>query len=392
VRSPGTARPGASFKLLLLLAALSALGSLAIHMLVPALPAIARDLRSSDAEIQSALTVYLLALGCGQLIAGPASDIAGRRPVLLLGSILFAAGSAGAALADNVSLLIGARVVQALGGASGLVAARTILSDLTDPRDAAGRLAMLTTVVLVSPALSPVAGGLLTAQWGWRSIFILLTLLGLCALLAGIGMVRETSMQNRVRTRHLLPAYVRLFRNPRFTRYCVTSAAASCALYLFLAGSAFLLNSRYGLSPAEAGICYFLIASAAIAGTFCVAHLERGGGAVRPGAGAIIAGGALMLLLWGLGAASLAALIGPMLFVGFGGGIVVPACIAGAMHAEEGLAGTGASLAGAFQMSATGLLTTLAVYLHQGSVPSLGLGICAVGAVALLAAPRGRTA
>jgi MFS transporter, DHA1 family, multidrug resistance protein len=378
-----------SFGLLLLLAAVGALGSIAIHMFVPALPAVARDLHASEAAMQSALTLYLLALGCGQLICGPASDIAGRRPILLVGTVLFTLGSAGAAVAQGATLLIAARILQALGGAAGIVAARTIVSDLVEPRQAAGRLAMLTTVVLISPAASPVIGGVLTALWGWRSIFILLTMLGFVGAALAVAAISETKIRTDRQLADLLPAYARLLRNGRFRRYCVVSAAASCSLYMFLAGSSFILNRRFGLPPAQAGLCYFLIASAAMVGTLLVGRLERTGIALRTGTAAILAGGTLMVVMALLGDRSLAALLAPMTIVGMGAGIVVPASVAGAMHAEPGVAGTASSLAGALQMSATGLLTTLAAQLHSASLLSLGIGISSAGLIALVVAPRG---
>jgi len=384
-------REGLSFGLLLLLAALGALGSVAIHMFVPAMPAVAHDLHASEAAMQSALTLYLLALGFGQLVSGPASDIAGRRPILLAGTALFTIGSIGAAVAQDAPMLIGARVVQALGGAAGIVAARTIVSDRVEPRQAAGRLAMLTTVVLISPAASPVIGGFLTAAWGWRSIFIVLTMFGFIGAILAVSAIRETRGRGNTRLADLLPAYGRLLRNGRFLRYCIVSAAASCSLYMFLAGSSFILNRRFGLPPGQAGLCYFLIASAAMMGTLLVGRLERTGIALRTGTAGIVAGGALMLLLALAGDRSLAALLAPMTLVGMGAGIVVPAAVAGAMHAEPDVAGTASSLAGALQMSATGLLTTVAAQVHSASLLSLGIGISATGMMALFAAPHGAT-
>jgi DHA1 family bicyclomycin/chloramphenicol resistance-like MFS transporter len=380
-----------SLKLLVLLAGLGALGSMAIHMVVPALPTIARDMESSEATMQAALTLYLIALGCGQLLAGPASDIFGRRPILLGGAALFTLGSLGAVFSGGATVLVAARIVQGLGGAAGIVAARAVVSDLTDARLAAGRLAMLTTVVLISPAISPIVGGILTSAWGWRSIFVTLALLGSCASFFALRWVRESNSGVVLKPNNLLSAYARLLGNDSFRRYCLTMAAASCTLYLFLAGSSFMLNRHYGLTPDEAGLCYFLIACAAIAGTLLVGKLERSGVAIRAGVCAIGAGGASMLFLALLGFEGLASLLGPMVLVALGGGIVVPAGMAGAMHAEEGLAATASSLAGALQMSATGMVATLAAQLHRSSLLALAVGICTAGMIAALAAPRGAT-
>ncbi|HTN12727.1 MAG TPA: MFS transporter, partial [Acetobacteraceae bacterium] len=94
-------------------------GTLSLHIFVPALPVAAADLGVSASTIQLTLTVYVLGLAFGQLFYGPLSDRLGRRPVLLGGLLLYALGSIIAGLAPTAGALIGARVVQALGGCSG---------------------------------------------------------------------------------------------------------------------------------------------------------------------------------------------------------------------------------------------------------------------------------
>ncbi|QIK77813.1 multidrug effflux MFS transporter [Sphingomonas piscis] len=375
--------------LLLFLAAAGALGSMAIHMVVPAFPLMARDWGSTPTAIQSALTFYLLGIGLGQLVSGPASDVLGRRPVMLAGTIMFAFGSAASAAAPGVQLLVAARVVQALGGAAAIVAARTIVSDLSSPDRVAGRVATLTTVVLISPAVSPVIGGLLASSFGWRAIFLLLAVLGTVAALLVWRTLGESRGGEPVHMSSVLPAYGRLLRNRRFRRFCLIGAAASSSLYIFLSSSPFLLSSQYGLAPAEAGLCYFLIACSAIAGTLLVRLLERRGHGLRSGAGVILAGGILMMLSFLAGLQSLAALLGPMMLVACGGGIAVPAAVSGAMHAEEGLAGTGSSLAGALQMSVTALITTIAAQAEMATLWGMPLGVLAASLIAFLAVPGG---
>lgn len=376
-------------QLLMFLAAAGALGSMAIHMFVPAFPVVAADLGSSPSSMQSALTIYLLGIGFGQSLAGATSDMFGRRAIMLGGVALFTLGSVAVALAQTIELLVAARVVQALGGAAALVAARTIVSDLSTPDRVAARVATLTTFVLISPALSPVIGGWIASLFGWRWIFWLLAALGAIATLFVWSSIGETQRGAAVRPSSLLSSYVRLLRNGRFRRFCLTSAAASSSLYIFLAGSSFLLHQRFGLTSGQAGLCYFLIASAAIVGTLMVRVLDRNGNGLRSGVTVVLAGGVLMAALPLAGVHSLLALLSPMLLVACGGGIAVPTAISGAMHAEEGLAGTGSSLAGALQMCATGLITTLAAQAQMLTPWAMPAGIFAASVVAFLAVPSG---
>ncbi|RZJ95994.1 MAG: MFS transporter, partial [Novosphingobium sp.] len=112
---------------ILALAAISAMGSMAIHMLVPALPALAHELDLRPEQAQLAISVYLAGLGGGQLLAGPLVDRVGRRPVLLAGLALYIAGALASALAPGLPLLLAARLVQAVGGAAGVVTARVMV-------------------------------------------------------------------------------------------------------------------------------------------------------------------------------------------------------------------------------------------------------------------------
>lgn len=380
-------------RVIAMLAAVGALGSMAIHMFVPAMPMVARDLAASADAVQLAVTLYLLGLGLGQLGAGPASDAFGRRPVLLAGLALFVLGASACALAHSAVAMLTARVVQAIGGAAAIVTARAVVSDLAHEREAAARMATLTSVLLVSPALAPLAGGAIAAVAGWRAIFIVLAAAGATAAVACLFFIAETGGR-RFRTGgfDIGDAYSRLLRNRRFLRYACGNACSSCAMYIFLSGSAFLLVDRYGLGPEQAGACYFAIAAAGITGTFLVGALERRRGAFRLGLGCILAGGSLMLLLALSGADNTAALIAPMMLAGIGAGIASPAGITGAMRAEPGLSGTAVSLAGALQMMVSGLTTSIIVQFHPDTLTGLALGVFGSGLAGLLISPKGRAA
>jgi DHA1 family bicyclomycin/chloramphenicol resistance-like MFS transporter len=379
---------GPSRRLLILLAACGALGSMSIHMFVPAMPAVARDLNASAATVQLAVTLYLIGIGSGQLVAGPAADRLGRRPVLLAGLAMFVVGAACSAAAPTAPLLLAARFVQAIGGAAGIVVARAIVADLSLPANAAARQAALTTIVLISPAISPMIGAGVAAVAGWRFIFVMLASLGSLAILISFRAVRETAAPGRVHS-SVAKSYARLLSNGRFRRYALAITGTTCGLYIFLSASAFLLIGRYGLSPEAASLCYFLVAACGIAGTFTVGFLERRGGAFRVAIAGAAAGGALMLALALSGADNPYALMGPMLLVGFAAGIAAPSGMAGAMHSEEGLAGTGASLVGALQMLGSGAAASVVAHLGKPTFPTIAAGVFISAAIAFVAAPKG---
>ena len=76
------------------------------------------------------LSLYLATVALGQLIVGALSDRFGRRPVLLLGLSIFILGSLICLLANNISILIVGRIIQAAGGCAGITLTRAIVCDL----------------------------------------------------------------------------------------------------------------------------------------------------------------------------------------------------------------------------------------------------------------------
>ena len=148
----GLLRPRAP---LWLLASVTFSGTLAMHIFVPALPLAATDLAASPGAMQLTISVYILGLAIGQLLYGPLSDRFGRRPVLLVGLLLYSIAGLVSALAPDVRILVAARLFQAIGGCSGLVLGRAIV-EVGDPiaaarlpRRDARRIAVHDNVVLM---------------------------------------------------------------------------------------------------------------------------------------------------------------------------------------------------------------------------------------------------
>jgi MFS family permease len=171
----GDVRARSGLRLVLLLGGLIALGPLSIDLYLPALPAIAHDLRAADADIQFTLTGMLAGLAVGQVLVGPLSDAVGRRKPLIVGSAVHTAASLACAVAPTVALLDVARVLQGLGASAGAVLGMAVVRDLFDGRDSAKVMSRMILVMSASPILAPSVGvalsgfgglpGLLVAIW-----------------------------------------------------------------------------------------------------------------------------------------------------------------------------------------------------------------------------------
>lgn len=372
---------------ILLLAAIAALGSLATQLLVPALPQLAHDLQAGADDAQLVISLFLIGLGAGQLLTGPFVDRMGRRPVLLAGLSLYCLASLAAALAPNLPLLLVARLLQALGGATGVVVARVLVGDLFPPEEAAGRQATLMAVVLVSPALAPIIGGILSEVAGWRAIFGGLALAGLAGLaLVAICLPGGRAGGTQCAGPRLIPSLSLLVRNTRFIGPVLTMTGGSSALYMFIGHAPFLLSHDYQLRPRGVGEAMMVIALASITATFAVARIERRGDALLAGSGLSLLGGLALLACAAQRQEHLAAFIAPMMMLGLGAGMIGPVGITRVIGALPGREGTSASLAGAGQMLGSALVAFTLSRFAPVDVTRLAIGITLACSVALLGA------
>ncbi|MGA7671565.1 MAG: MFS transporter [Nitrolancea sp.] len=156
-----------------------------ISILNIALPSIATSMNASLAEIEWTLIAYTLALTGLVPFFGRISDVFGRKRLFIVGELIFAGASLLAAQSPFMLWLIGARVLQALGGA--LISSNT-LAIITDTFPAGKRgAAMGVQAILISggAAIGPTLGGFLVTHFGWQSVFYVNVPLGLIAAAFG---------------------------------------------------------------------------------------------------------------------------------------------------------------------------------------------------------------
>src|ERR1700691_2892479 len=136
-----------------------------------ALPDMARQLHTTFPDLQWVIDLYALVLGALVLTVGSIADRIGRKKLYLAGLVLFAASSLTCGLAPNVSVLIAARGVQGLGGAAMFATTMALISSTYSGRDRGVAFGAWGAINGAAAAVGPIAGGLLTANFGWRWIF-----------------------------------------------------------------------------------------------------------------------------------------------------------------------------------------------------------------------------
>src|ERR1700694_4955994 len=107
--------------MLLLLVAMTGVAPISLYMLVPVLPLLASSFGRDISIAQMTVSLYMVGIACSQIIMGPLSDRLGRRPVLLAGLGLMVAGSVAWIFVGKLPAFVAARVLQGLGGGTGMV-------------------------------------------------------------------------------------------------------------------------------------------------------------------------------------------------------------------------------------------------------------------------------
>lgn len=158
-----------------------------------AIPAIRTDLDATPSQMQWVVDIYTLVLASLLILAGAAADRFGRRRVFQIGLSIFAVGSLVCSIAPDIHALIGARLLQGLGGSMMNPVALSIISQVFyRPVERARALGIWGAVVGVSMALGPVAGGLLIHLVGWRAVFWINLPICAAAILLTARFVPET--------------------------------------------------------------------------------------------------------------------------------------------------------------------------------------------------------
>ncbi len=305
--------------LIVLIALLSAFIPLSTDLYLPALPGMGDFFGVSAGLTNLTLILFFLFFSLGLLFWGPLSDRYGRRPVLLAGLALYIAASAGCALSWDIWLLILFRILQALGGSAASAVATAMVKDVYEGRKRESILALVQSMVVISPAAAPVLGAFMLPYTSWRGLFVTLALIGIVSMAGGL-LLQETIPSRYTGT--VTQSVRRLgavLKNPGFTSLLIVFSLVSTASLAFVSASSYIYQDGFGLSEQWYSFYFALNAVALIAGPFLYLWLSRHFGRrsiVGAGFAAMIASGILVCLFGGLGPLVLALALLPASLMG----------------------------------------------------------------------------
>ncbi len=265
---------------MLTLGLLTATAALTIDMSLPAIPEMVRALATDLPRGQLIVGAFMLGMACGQIPAGLFSDRLGRMPVLYAGMSLFTLAATAAALAQSIELMLAARFVQGIGGASAVVLSRAIVRDIASGKSAARLMSLMTMIFTVAPVVAPTIGALMVAQWDWRAPFIAIAAGGAFMLIGVRSNLVETHAANPDGhpLRQLQRSFSEFFRHRQSIFGLLLIVVPPAGFMSVIAVSAALTVEIYSYSIQAYGLIFACAGLSILAGSlinrFLVSHLE----------------------------------------------------------------------------------------------------------------------
>ena len=334
---------------------LQTISTLTIDIYLPAFPQIAAEFSASQAAVQFTFTGAMIGSLFGQLLAGPLSDMVGRKTPLLAACGLHIIASLLCAVAPSAELLAAARFILGLAAAATGVIALSIVRDLYSGHAMVRMLSNMALISGVAVAVGPLLGSTLLQIMPWRLVFVTLACYGvLVALLCGAALSETlpSSARHRDGLLRRFQGLGEVFRDRTYRGLALTSAFMWGGMFSYLAASSFLFQQVFGLTPTGYGLVFATHALFMLAGNQLSGRVSRRLGfhalLLIGVTGTVASTGVMAVLQLVLPGAGIFGVLGPLWAFTFFLGLSTPSIQAAAMSRHGGvIAGAAASGVGA---------------------------------------------
>ncbi len=376
---------------------MAAIGPFSIDTYLPAFPAMASGLGTSQLQIQQTLTAYLVPFALMILWHGALSDALGRRAVILVTLFLYALASIVCMAATSIEMLFVGRALQGISAGAGMSVGRAVIRDVLPGPEAQKLMAQVAMIFGAAPAVAPIIGGFVYGWFGWRAVFGLLVVYGFATCALCYVYLEETLPREQRQSLHpvrLARAYFGVFTHREFLLLGAALAFNFNGFFLYILSAPVFLMQHVGVSARGFAVLFVPTVAGLICGSYVSGRLA---GRVTPRA-TILAGYAVMALAaaanWALHLAwppGLPHSILPIMVYSFGNAIAMPSLtllVLDLLPAQRGLISSCQSFV---QVSMNAITASTIAPLLWGSTLALALGMAgylASGALAFAAYMR----
>ncbi|WP_028023282.1 multidrug effflux MFS transporter [Enterovibrio calviensis] len=344
------------------------LSPLAIDIYLPAFNDISGSFNVDVSRLKDSITLFMVSLGVGQLLAGPMADKYGRKPVAYLGIAVYLFSSIAAYMSSSIEMLLAARLMQGFGASATTVIAFALVKDNFSHEKSNQMISYLNGAIAFVPALAPTLGHWLTVQYGWRSNFGFLALFSLMVGVAIFCVVREKAQDESKKHEALFSVarYTSILKEPSFLFHATLCALTISAILAYITSAPIWLLSHLGVATTEFTLWFALNAVinifACVLAPKLMAKLSSRR-VLQSGLVLLIVAGGLMQAL-GFNGTALGFML-PIFIASIGFAFVLGASATKALAPFPDQAGTAAAMLGLIQLSGSGVIAI--------AVQSLGL-------------------
>ena len=241
---------------------------LSSDMFVPSLPKISNDLGVTASLARMMIPFFIIALAIVQLFSGPISDKYGRRPVIIVGCIVYLIASVLCLLSTSILLLLIGRILQGIGCGVLVGLSRTIIQDSLTKKEFTIAIGWISLFFMLAGAISPVIGGLVQTYLSWRFTFgIMLVFIMILTPLIVLYMPETHTITNRnanvLNIKSIFLDYFEMIKHKQFMIYIYYMIVAFSGIIVFYVLGPFIFIGEYGESAQYFGFMTLgLVASA----------------------------------------------------------------------------------------------------------------------------------
>lgn len=312
-------------------------------LFTPSLPSLAIFFNISEKIAQYTITWFLVGYALGQLLYGPLAKRYGRKNALYIGIGLQIIASLGCVLAGLLHfypLLLGCRVLLALGSGVGLKMTFTLVNECYEPKIASQKISYLLLAFAITPGLAVALGGFLTTTLGWQSCFIAGAAYGALLLIfvKRLSITEMNNEHNALKWHYLKKSYQTLFHNKDLIAGGLLMGSSTCFVYLFAALAPFIVINILGMNSEQYGVANLLPSLGLVIGSLLCAYLVKKislSKLILIGIVTCALGTILMIIALGLDIAPIVAIFSSMVLVNIGLSFILSNASTIAMSAVE---------------------------------------------------------
>lgn len=384
------ANPSKSLLFPLLLVLYEIATYLSNDMYLPALPSMMQDLGINMQQAQLTLTMWFMGAASAPLVMGVISDRYGRRPVLLLGGLIYILATVLCAITANLSVLLSARVIQGCMIASVMVSGYACIHELYERNEAIRLLALMGSITVLAPAFGPLLGSMVLLVANWRWIFWVIAIWATLAILLLAKWMPETQSPEKRHPIHwatLFKQYGRIITNKHFMRFVFVLGFIFAGFIVWITAGPLLVIQTFHYSASQFGIIQAGIFIVYIVANRCVKYLLEWLGVrylIRLGLVVALCGGLLMLVFAINSPKNLYLFLAAMSIYSFGTGLCFSALNRVIIETSAEPMGVRVAVSTVFFTGFGALGSAMASLFFNGSIASLAYLISAASIIACL--------